>query len=606
MTFDGLVPKVAPKVLKDPNGVVAENLDVYGTRFLPHKELGEEVVLLDIRGNIFTGQPESIRKVGTTYVAFDELTFTAEDPVERLGKNSFLFVSNNKLWRQSEQRVLKKLEPIQVGIEKPACNVRPTAEVIDSGGCDTPDIGPVCDIEFGGGNCHEKVPYLTAYKFTYVNGCEEESVDSYPTEFIDFHDGDAIKLTPNDTPPENAVKRRWYRAVPNQDNGTEWLFVGTQDISEPSFFDIACADGIGGSLETELDNPPPSCIDGIVNIGNNRVMLWSGDHIYVSNANKPHAYPAANEYKLRFDILRMDAVTEKVEGGEHYQVLALTNGLNYRLVYTDILGISEIETRFSVIKKEMSCANESAVYYISREGLCEFTVGGIELITGDYFTEREWVEWYSNNSRPVYHNGAIYVFGDKSFIYVLGSDERRASSLTTLSTKWDFGWSDYANRLLVYKKRGITYHICRWFGEGQDRMCGVWRSKPIMMSGRWRPTTLKIVSPEFAYKSVHARRERRLYNDWLRKNHTLGVADYIDAFPDKDKYRDELLRHYPYVEVVLFADGKEYYRRKVTSERPILVPRKYRAIDWQVEVRSRLWIEEIHIQTSRESLLSED
>ena len=606
MTFEGMIPKVAPKALRDQNGVVAENLDVYGTRFLPHQELGESVQLLSVYGRAYAGRPETIHKVGNTYVAFSDWTSVAADPTERLGANSFMFVADGKLWRQSEQRILQKLHPIQVGMEKPACDVRPSAEVVEQAGCETPDIGNVCNIEFGKDNCHEKVPYLTAYKFTYVNGCEEESADSYPTEFIDFHDGDAIKVSANDTPPANAVKRRWYRAVPNQDNGVEWLYVGTQDIGEQDFYDVACAEGLGGSLETELDNPPPSCIEGVVNIGNNRTMLWGGDKIYVSNSNRPHAYPTANEYQLRYNILRLDAVTERIEGGEHYQVLALTDGLHYRITFTDTVGISEIETRFQAIKKELACKNEVAVYYIAKEGVCEFTVGGVQLISGELFTEREWSQWWNRQTRMVYYDGAIVFFGRKNYIYVLGADERRGASLTTLSTHWEFGWSDYSNRMLVYQVQPAGAPLCRWFAEGQGLMCGVWRSKPIMMSGRWRPTAFKVVSPDFQHKSIHARRERMVFKDWQRKNYTLGVDEYIAAYPEKEQYRDELLKQYPFVEVVLFADGKEYYRRKVTSERPVLVPRKYRAIDWQVEVRGRIVIEEVHIQTSRESLLSEE
>ena len=605
MTFGGLVPKLAPKILRPENGTVAENLDVYSTRFLPHKELGESVTLLSVYGRRYAGRPEVIHKVGNTFVAFTDWVSIAQDPTERLGRNSFLFVEGGKLWRQSEQRILQKLRPLQVGIERPSCKAIPTAEIVKGAGCETPDIGDVCGLEFGKDNCHERVPNLTAYKYTYVNECEEESGDSYPTEFIDFHDGDAIKVVANDTPPNNAVKRRWYRAVPNQDYGVEWLFVGTQDIHDQEFYDTACADGLGASLETELDNSPPACIEGIVNIGNNITMLWGGDKIYVSNAMRPHAYPTANEYKLRFNILRLAAVTEKVEGGEHYQVLALTDGLHYRIVFTDTVGISEIETRFSAIKKELTCTNEVAMYFVAKEGICEFTTGGIQLISGDYFTEREWSQWYDRTTRFVFHDGSLFFFGDKNFIYWLGADERRESTLTTLSTRWDNGWSGHDNKLLVYAAQSPV-PLCRWFADGQDRMCGVWRSKPVMMSGRWRPTTFKIVSPEFAHKSAHARRERGLYKDWLRRHPSLGVDEYIKSNPEKEKYRAELIRNYPSVEVILFADGKEYYRRNVTTERPVQVPRKYRAIDWQVEVRSRLVIEEIHIQTSRESLLSEE
>ena len=57
------------------------------------------------------------------------------------------------------------------------------------------------------------------------------------------------------------------------------------------------------------------------------------------------------------------------------------------------------------------------------------------------------------------------------------------------------------------------------------------------------------------------------------------------------------------MEIIIYADGKEYYRRTVSSTKPFLLPRKYKAIDWAVRVIGSLRIEEIHLQASRESLL---
>ena len=64
MVFDGVVPKNAPKAIKEQNGVIAENLDLYGTRFLPHKEVGETQELLDVNGERVSGRVETIHKVG--------------------------------------------------------------------------------------------------------------------------------------------------------------------------------------------------------------------------------------------------------------------------------------------------------------------------------------------------------------------------------------------------------------------------------------------------------------------------------------------------------------------------------------------------------------
>lgn len=606
MVFDGLVPKIAPKALKEQNGVVVENLDLYGTRFLPHKELGKSHVLLDVNGNVFNGFAETIKQVGDTLVAFPVYTPTAYDPIERLGKHSFMFVMDNKLYRQSESRILQKKPPMLVGIARPSCKVEPKAEVIKGAGCKEEEIEQICP-ENTDTNCNPDAypPQLTAYKFTYVNACGEESADSMPTNYVEVENGDAVKLTVTDTPPSNAVKRRWYRAVADADNNVNWLYVGTSSITQSEFYDVTCPLSWGAMLETELDNSPPDCISGIANIGNTQTLIWAGRDIWVSPALKPHAYPQANHYELRFDILRADSVTERVEGAVSYQVLVLTDGYHYRITSDNAVGISEYEVRLPALSAEQATATETAVYYGSTMGLCEFTVQGIKLSTGELFTEREWPEWFRSDSRIAYHDDRIFVFGTHSWIYSFGGDERRNPSLSTLSTSWQNGISTVRNSLVVYKSNDGR-PMCREWGTGQDRMCGVWRSRPVMMSGLWRPVALKIISPEYVSKSYLAKDIRHKYNMWRRRNIGLGVDDFLTAKPEYEKYRAELMRIYPSVEVILFADGKEYYRRMVSSGRPFLIPRKYKAIDWQVEVRSRIIIDEVHIQTSRESLLSED
>lgn len=606
MVFDGVVPKIAPKALKEQNGVIAENLDLYGTRFLPHQAVGESHTLLDVYGNTVEGRVETIHRVGRTYVAFPTLTHIAEDPIKRFGDNSFLFVMDNKLYRQSETRILQKKPPVRVGIDRPSCKTEPTAEVIAGAGCKEDGIELLC-VENSDPMCNTDgyPPQITAYKFTYVNKCEEESADSMPTNFVEVNNGDAVKLTVDDTPPDNAVKRRWYRAVADDDGVAHWLYVGTSSVKENTFYDITCPLGMGAMLETENDDAPPECITGIANIGNLYTIVFGGKEVYVSNLMKPHAYSNKHHYSLRYNIVRAFSVTERVEGAVSHQVLVLTDGLHYRLTFDEMIGISEIQTRLPVLKAETACSMETAVYYISDSGLCEFTVDGIKLITGEFFTEREWRSWVDRGSRLVYHDDRIFVFGKRNFIITLGGDERRDPTVSTLSTEWDIGYSTVDNRLLVYKAGGDRA-FCHWWAEGQERMCGVWRSRPIMMSGFWRPVSLKVISSEYTHKSYKARDVIHKFEVWRKTHPDLGVTEFIKTYPEYAVYKAELLQVYPTIEVVLFADGKEYYRRHVSSGRPFLIPRKYKALDWQVEVRSRLVIEEIHIQTSRESLLSED
>lgn len=604
--FGGITPKYNPKLIQEKNAVVAENLDVYGTRFLPHKELGRSVGLLTIDGQRYTDKTlTTVVRVGETLVGWPEYTSTAEDPVRRLGRASILFVSNGVLWRQSERRILLGKKPIRVGIARPDCKSVPTATVLSGAGCKVGQVPQLC-IPTSDDECNpDAYPgEVTAYKYTYINRCHEESSDSMPSNFVDVQDGDAVELRANDAPPENAVARRWYRSVADSEGNAHWLFVGESPISSDTFHDTICPLDMGVKLETEVDYPPPECIEGIASIGNNRVILWGGRKVYMSPVLKPHAYPTMNVWELRHDILRIDSVTERVEGSVSYQCLALTNGYHYRLINDDSrLGISEIEARLPAIKASMATVNESIVYFIANEGLCELSVQGVKLMTGEIVTEREWSEFWDRGSKLTFHDDKLFIWGKKNVVFTLGVDDRREASMATLTLGGYAGFSDYKNQLCVFLPN--DQNNFRLFGGGHERLQGVWRSKPIMMSGLWRPVTLKVISPEFSFKSYKFRQVEKEYKIWAKKTNG-SIESFIKAHPSYEGYRAEFYRIYPQVEVILFADGKEYYRRYVSSNRPILIPRKYKALDWQVEIRSKLIVEEVHIQTSRESLLSED
>ena len=123
------------------------------------------------------------------------------------------------------------------------------------------------------------------------------------------------------------------------------------------------------------------------------------------------------------------------------------------------------------------------------------------------------------------------------------------------------------------------------------------------MAGLWRPTTIKVVSSEYMLMSAGSDKALVAFRDFKKKYPNTSVDVFIREFPEYQPYVAELSGKRHEVEVILYADGREYYRRPVFTNKPFLLPRKYRAIDWQVEIRSRIPVDEVHVQTSRETLL---
>ena len=602
--FEGLIPKISDKALPDGKGTIAVNMDVYGNHLRPIKlprSTGEK--LLTPCGDVFTGTPVSIHRAGSILVAWDKLVFTSVDWTRKLGETTFLFVDNGKLYRQSAERILRKDCPIEVGIKRPD-KAQVVAEPVDMAGCPPTRIDNICVPIDENCDSVEHPPVPVSYLFTYINSCGEESAHSKPSEVVDIQWGDAAKVTVTDEPPHNAVKRRWYRAVTDNEGIAHWLKVGETPIEQTTFFDTNCPCDFSCELSTEDHDAPPDCLDGVVAIGDNQVIVWSNKHFWVSENNFPHAYNINNEYRLRYHIKGMYEVTTTLEGRVHYTVIAITDGLHYTLATDnpDTVEITEIQQRYKCLNFNTVCQSESEVVYIAPQGLVSVSMQGENLLTGVLMTENEWQKYDLSNLSISYHDDRLYGFNRQGgFIMQMGADKRRDLEFVEHNVVVDRGFTDETSHLLVF----VGNNIYEW-GAGSVATYD-WKSKTEMMAGLWRPTTCKVVSPDFDNAVPKGLEEARIkYLEWTRKFPTADKALFFAHNPEYQQHYSYLVNVRPFVTVVIYADNREYFRRKVSSNKPFYLPRRHKAIDWSIRVIGSIRIDEIHMQGSRESLLGSD
>lgn len=603
--FGGMVPKVAPKLLGDKFAALAQDMDVYGGRFQPLPELGKAVRVVDVNGNLFNGTPATIHYADGLYIGFAKHTSIVPDYTFRLGDTTFLFVQDGVLYRQSAPRVAMGKKPIKVGIERPCCDIVPTASVLTGQGC---EIGPskfLCVPSMPKG-CGTEVPFNTAFCFTYVNACGEESAPSKPSNHIEMYDGDAIKIAVTDTPPDNATHRRWYMAVADTNGEGHWLHIGEHKVTSAEFYSANCVMSMGEELDTEMDGPVPSCVQGVAALGDNQVVLWAGSSLYVSEPRKPHAYHVSNVYKLRYDIYHVEDVSEQVERQAHHTALVVTNGLHYIVnSNAETVDIAEVNIRAPAYNGEALCVANKAVFFVSPMGIYEFTTGGIELVTGEFFTEREWSEFADENTRIAFFEDRLHGVGRRNWIMNLAEDSRRDASFVLTTGDVCNVYADNVGKLVYVTRVGSGERaVVRLFGDykSAEPRTAVWRSSTIVMDGLWRPTTCKVVSSEFAVMSAGAEKALQAFAVFKKKHADVSLDAFINMMPEYQIYYGELSGKRPQVEVIIRANGREYYRRMVSTNKPFLLPRKYRATDWSVEIRSRIPVEEVHLQSSRESL----
>lgn len=602
--FRGLIPKMAEKALPQGKATIAENLDLYGNHLKPIKTpVVTTERLLTPCGEPFTGVPVSVHRAGSVYVAWDALTYTAVDWTKKLGDTSFLFVQDGKLYRQSAERLLNKRCPIRVGIERPH-NTKITAQVVTDAGCESTRIENLCVPTTDCDNIGHP-PVAVAYLFTYVNGCGEESAHSAPSEVIDIKWGDAVQITVDDpNVPDNALYRRWYRAVPDTGGVTHWLKIADKPINATTVLDANCPCDFSCELMTENHDAPPECLQGVANIGNNMTVVWSNKHFWVSEENFPHAYNLINEYKLRYRIQGMYEITPRLEGNAHYSLVVITDGLHYTITTNQptVIEISEIQQRYKCLSATTTCHGESEILYSSEQGIVSISQQGEQLITGELMTEYEWDKFSPRSVRLVYHDDRIFGFTKRGgFILQLGTDKRRDPEFVTHNIVADLGHTDETSRFTIFKDN----RIYEW-GKG-DRANYDWKSAHIALNGIWRPVTCKVVSSEFDNIMPKGHKDAKIKYAEFRRKHPNATPDvFFDTHPEMTQHYAHLVGVRPSVTVIIYADGREYYRREVSTNKPFLLPRRYRAIDWAVRIIGNLSVDEIHLQGSRESLVGDN
>lgn len=600
--FGGLIPKVARKSLPKDKAIIAENLDLYGNHLRPIRlPVDTNQKLLTSCGELFTGKPAFIHRAGSVYVAWDKKTFTAVDWTNKLGDTTFLFVEDGILYRQSAERILAKQCPIKVGICRPK-DTKINLSIETQAGCEKTNIPPLC-VPYSNCDNVEHPPVPVAYLFTYMNACGEESAPSKPSEVLDIKWGDAVKVSVVDNPPDNAVSRRWYRAVTDNEGIAHWLKVGETPINVSAFYDMNCPCDFSCELMTERHDCPPECLEGVASTGINTTVVWSNRHFWVSEHNFPHAYDLNNEYKLRYNIQGMYEVTPRLENERHYALIAITNGLHYTIVADkpESVRISEIQQRYKCYDGTAVHA-ETEILYSSPQGLVAVSFEGEQLLTGHLMTEIEWGRFKPRDIRIVYHDDRIFGFNDVGgFILQVGADKRRESEFVTHNVVVDTGFTDEISRFLVFKGGDIY----EW-GKGEFAVYD-WHNVTYVEDGLWRPVACKVVSPDFDNIIPRGHREARIkFEDWKRKFPYGDDADFFKNNPELQQHYSYLTGCRPSVELIIYAGDREYYRKTVCTNKPFLLPRKHKAIDWSIRIKGSLRIDEIHLQTSRERMLGDN
>lgn len=604
LDFDGEVPKLKPQGLSQRHAQFAENVDLYGGILRPHRAPQFQQYVVDEVGRPISDPSKvaTFAMVGTHAVGFATDTHWVRDPRESAGAGTILFVRDGRLWRISPRMVEAGTGATLVGIYPPT--TAPTVAVAPGQGC-LSEWEARCSAEE---HCDDTAdaPELRGYRITYINECGEESAPSPVSNLVNIRNGDGAIVVDTNTPPENAVKRRYYRSATTTDGQTVWLYVSEDIIADTAFIDDVCPSALGEVLPTENHEPPNGCVEGIALARNMQTVIWTQNQFWVSEPRLPHAYTPRTRVTLQYPIKFIASHTTLVESDTHFEIVIATTGFPYAAEVRDDgqAIIKELEYYYPASSSFAWGVQNGTVFYASDAGLVAISGSKVDLATDDFMTEREWAQFAPNTMRITGYDQRIFMWYTKrdstraGLLLVLPTtDKRRAASLSRISLPIKTSYAAPDKGLFLLNGTDVY----KW-GAGAGYLRYTWHSCVEVNSANWFPTVFKIVGDDVPTYSRGIQTAITKFEIWKKTNCALSDDVFFDTRPEYRKYMQQMLADGADVTVTLYCDGDEYYTRRVRHNAPIMIKRKKRGIEWSIKVSGTTELRELHLQKSLNDL----
>lgn len=603
-SFRGIRPKAMDDTLENNFASYASNCVLYNGAIRPLRAPRYEGQAVDTNGNPLTVGLRKIHIAGDVVVGFNYDTFIAPDPLDMGQVDSFLFVQDGQLMRSSPAWIQDKLGAQKVGICAPthAPDATPTGNKCLS----THDISTTaCIDDVITGECQEN-KLAVSFLITYVTACGEESVPSAPSETITINTLDELSLFANDTPPDNAVARRWYVAI-TTGTTANWFFIAETPIEQIMMIYCHSTFSFNEMLQSEDYNHHPPCIEGVSIVGDATTVVWSGKDIWFSEPMQPHAYPNRYQQRIEDNIVAIIPLNDQLIGrGVPYLNVILTDNRPYLM-----RGTLPENVEITRLNRTAPCRNpmgvlsyESDVFFANEEGLFRVTDATVYDVTNEWFTKEEWSERFNpQHLRIGYYNDRLMAFStdrDGLMVRYMRENNQHQYDAVYLTPIYESVAVKKGGDLIVANADGSYYS---WEQNG-DRLICEWRSKLFTQSGLWKPTAGKVIADAHDFVLGLGREALNILRQEQKDCAPFyQIESFLLKYPQYKIVADYL--HAQQIDFTLYADDKEVYHRIVRSQKPFRVKRDRKRIYWAYGIKTQTPIREIHVQTSLDDLTNE-
>ena len=455
--FGGIAPGVAPRLLAESFGQVAENVDVESGRLVALKNDVNVNINTTLNNNAHQGKLDTFSKKSlyfykdTFFLAFAAANVNVVPgpiPGDTTNRIYITGAFQNAQGTGDFPRVLSQTEVLEDSNGADPANTPPARSGFRLG---IPAPGSAPTTTKSGTASTTQTPNDVSYVYTFVSSFGEEGPPSAASTIIELTDTETVVVDVPSFPTSGAftdnrnfnagAKKRLYRSNTGSTN-TTFQFVAETDYTNTTITDNKDADELGevlpssdwiGPPDDDTSLYPDGPMINLIPLAQGVMAGFTGKRFCLSEPFLPHAWPISYRITLEEDII---AIASTANG-----VAALTNGQPYFITGTDPSAMVSVRIDFA-----QACVNRSSVVdmgeyvlYAGPDGLCAVQSASGSVVTKGLISVSQWnSDFFPTQIKAFYHEGTYVAFyqdgsTNAGWIYDPRSENATLTTFTTSS-----------------------------------------------------------------------------------------------------------------------------------------------------------------------------
>ncbi|TDN70398.1 hypothetical protein [Paraburkholderia sp. BL10I2N1] len=433
-----------------------------------------------------------------------------------------------------------------------------------------------------------------AYVYTYVTvfgAIQEESAPSPAATVNVSSTGATVTVNGFTAPPAGNYNFQYiniYRSVAGTST-VSYQFVAQIAIGTASYVDALTVTQLGQVLQSTYYTPPPSGLQGLVEMPNGMLAGFVGNQVWFCEPYKPHAWPVTYQQVTEYPIVGLGVFGNSLFVGTTKNPYLIT-GTTPSSVSQEKLPILQ-----PCVSKRSIVGDQWGVVYASPNGLLAIGPGIQDVITQSLYTRDEWQPLSPASIVGLLYNNMYIGFWNNGTGPTSAFVFSRADT-PPLAT-YDFPASCvYVDRLTgrIYAVSSVDNNIYQLDADPQNATIYQWRSRLYEMTEPTNFGALK-VKADYSYIQGGIAYNNQIFANEASNaatfaadastslggclNNTVNNALTVDGSSLIPIIATEDVRS---IQVTIFADGVQVFEAGMTSNDPVRMPAGFKATTWEI------------------------